>query len=351
MSNGGCVSTSSATTRLHVLSEQALLPIIVVVAIARSGVNSFGALDSHLEVGQAFPDVSGYFQSSWLHFAIWRVTGISTAWQAVIYGVVLATVLLVLIQRFSRLSRVDDEQTLAFAILVLSPVLTVLVVHLGIYDSLMMVGAVLLAGTSSKWWMMIGAILLLGANFELGMVALSSLAVLSYSPEIQIDRRNFVLASAVGVMVSLVALVGWFGNFLGGDSRSSWLQEHLRGSIVNFVVSLPLIVLSFYGVAWLLVGGFLLSSRSYKSIVIHLTALLLLPGIATAATLDGTRVFVCASAPALFALVLRGKRPIRDFLPTWVGTRSLLVLSLLVPAVVVHFGSVKLPFQILYGRL
>jgi len=343
------VNTPLVATRFR--SQSSIGLALVVVAVLRSGFNAFGALDSHVAIGTAFPSVEGYFRSSWLHFSVWHVLGISENWQAVLYGSVITGSIFVVAWLFVALHRGDEDRLPTFVLLVMSPISVILLQHLGIYDSLMILGAIILVGSSSLMWMTAGAILLLGANFELGVVALLSLIVLSFTDDIKLDRGKLAIASAVGLVVSLAALIGWFGNFFGDDSRSSWLQQHLRGSLVNFAVSFPFMILSFYGVAWLLVGGFLYRTSTKKDLVAKVIALVLLPGLAASLTLDGTRVFVSASAPVLFAICLRSNRSISEYLPARFGWRHLLIVSVLIPALMVHFGTVKLPYQILYGRL
>ena len=349
MSKFARVTTPYFATRVRSQSSVGLA--FAVVAILRSGFNAFGALESHVAVGTAFPNVEGYFRSSWLHFSVWRVLGISQNWQAIVYGLVVTGSIFALAWLFVASHRGDEDRLPTFVLLVMSPISVILLQHLGIYDSLMILGAIILVGSSSLMWMTAGATLLLGANFELGVVALLSLIVLSITDDVKLDRHKLYVSGLMGLVVSLVALIGWFGNFLGGDSRSSWLQQHLRGSLVNLAVSFPFMILSFYGVAWLLVGGFIFRTSTKKDLAIKAIALVLLPGLAAALTLDGTRVFVCASAPALFAIGLRSKRSISEYLPARLGWRHLLIVSVLVPALMVHFGSVKLPYQILYGRL
>lgn len=317
----------------------------------RGGVNTVGAIQSGLNVGAKFPDVSGYFKSSWMHFGLWRLLDVASTPRAITYSLCLILLFLFLVWRFLDQNVSTMDRDLLFGFIALSPVLTILFLHLGIYDALFMVGAVLLVGSSNLFVMSMGATVLLGANFELGLLSLLALGVLSFSPETNLQTRHVIAASGVGLCVSLIALVGWYGNFIEGDSRSSWLWQHLRGSIVQFAVSFPLMVLSFYGVAWLLVGGFLLKSSDRRSLLLHLVALFAIPGLAAASTLDGTRVFVCASAPAFLAMAIRRESKLSSFLSSAISTRSLVALALLVPAVMVHFGTVKLPYQILYGRL
>jgi hypothetical protein len=171
------------------------------------------------------------------------------------------------------------------------------------------------------------------------------------SSDLNVDRKRLALSLLMGAVVSVIGLNTWFGTLFGGDSRLSWVKQHARGSMVNLAISFPLMAVSVFGLAWIVVMGFILKSTSKLNGVLHFGALVVVPTIATALTLDGTRVFVCASTPAFLALVLRGRMKPTDLLPDFIDRQRLLLLALLVPAVMVHFGEVRLPYQVLYGRL
>ncbi len=250
---------------------------------------------------------------------------------------------------FLRLLDVDSA-LLAFGLLLLSPIGTVLLGDIGFYDVWVIGGAIILVLGRSSPVRILGALILLGGNFELGCVALLAYTVWTLSLD---DRSRFrqtvietVLAS--GVMYGILTFI--YRNAPDPDSRGEWLLDQARGSIVSAISILPLLVFSFFGLLWLFVYRFVTSRNSIRSRVLAFLGLVGIPALFTVLTLDGTRVFVSIAAPATIAMIAH-PGALKALGPIQMTRKNLLIAAALIPALQVHMGEVINPYAELYGRL
>jgi hypothetical protein len=206
--------------------------------------------------------------------------------------------------------------------------------EIGFYDVLTLLGAGAIAVSRRPWLVAVGAVVLSGSNPPLALVSAISFAILSAGEPFRGLRQKALITLTI-------CLLGWLAVNLwlhaaGTSSESSQLFTNLGYSFRSFLDAAPLDVSSWYGGAWLLVVITIVSPMAWRTRCIVVGALIVVPGLGSVATLDGTRVFVCAAAlPALAALwtyaeaTTAGLRSasavdgLRAEITTWVGLLAL----------------------------
>jgi len=220
--------------------------------------------------------------------------------------IAIVTFALILIGYFSSaylLVRTFDglARTVALILLGLGPTITVLLGNIGRHDLLVVFGAVLVGLRGYKWsGVIIGSALMFLGNPEQTLVALTSLALLSLTPNFS-QYRARVLTLGVSSLGLFLILREW-AEGLGADSRAGWFGYHLQSSLLNFFGSAYLVLFSGYAILWILVVWRVINSRG-RARLLYVLSLIAVPTLATITTMDQTRVFIGVSTATLFALV------------------------------------------------
>lgn len=181
----------------------------------------------------------------------------------------------------------------------------------------------------------------LGAvNAEQALLAV--LAYVAVALGLGLAREARVRAGALGVALGVALVKGYALVWLPErQSRLLILWQNLSKSLVRAADSGSVGIYAWYGLSWLLVAGWFLTARvASRERFLVLLGLVALPGLATFATLDGTRVFVCTSWPAFALFVATTVSPERQ-LQDRVPLRSLSALALLSLAVMPAYVTMK----------
>lgn len=243
-----------------------------------------------------------------------------------------------------RLSSVDAS--VAVLLLACGSIGTVLLGNVGRSDVLVILGAALIGILGQSWrWAAFGALLMLLGNPEQGVVGIIAYLLCCADPRLRERRRPALVALVIAV--SGLGAVTLAARANGGSSRFAYLQEYLGNALYHFGHNWPLSIYAAYGVLWIIICFALLTGYGWSRWLVFAGAVAL-PMLATALTLDQTRVFVGVSAAAAFALVT-------ETVPTLVGALTrlrapvlvlTLALAVMMPSLEIDFhGTVRATYE------
>lgn len=341
-------------TRLErwLLSTPSFVLILTLLAIGvfKSGV-AFEVAAQEVEPTFPLPEPGLTSLSYGLPFLVW-VLGIQGEVETIaLVTVVVALALLALIAFLAGRNLPRLESRVALIVIVLGSVGVVLLGNLGRHDVLTVGGGLILgiAGRSLLWGVFGTVIMLLG-NPEQGVWALLIMFLLSLTPTFRAYRKSALILAPTGLVLYII-LVFW-ARSLGIESRLDWFDYHFQVSLWNFFGNLPLSLYAAFGVAWVLVFWALLRTRGFERAVV-LVALVVLPLVLTAITMDQTRVFVGVSSVALGMLLV-------TFLPEFIASLTRLtpntlawafLVAVALPALEIYYaGAPRTPYMWVYQR-
>jgi hypothetical protein len=319
-------------------------------AILRTGIRRMGDHQGFVEAVIAFPDVAAYWRTSLLPLGIAKMLGISGVAGWLSLHIVVTAIVIIGIGWFAVQRFAGESSLVVFGLFVFGPLGTILFGGLGFYDVWVIAGAALLVLGDSSPLRIVGALLLLGGNFELGCVALLSYALFLAAQGDWRTMRLSIFESvlSIGAMFGLLTWV--YRDAPDPDSRGEWLVDQASGSIVNSITVFPLLLFSFFGITWLVIGRHLIHVGGVRFWILAFVGLVGVPGLMAAITLDGTRVFVTVAAPATIA-VLFSNQTVQFVHNLLNSKKKLLLAAALIPALQIHMGEVINPYAELYGRL
>ena len=247
---------------------------------------------------------------------------------------------------------------IATLLLVSGPIVWTLASNVGPVDSLLILGSVLLVGPRKlSPTVVVGVGFMILANPEQAVVALSSLLVLSFNSDFVYLRARAILALFLCGCAVLLLIV-WSERInvgaAGGQSRLDLLPILAGQSLGRFFIYLPLQFWAGLGMAGLLILWTVASKPGWRNRLCLVGGSILVPGLATALTLDQSRVFICTSAAAVVAIVLRYADALSDRLErmTTHPLAMVALAALVLPAVHIDFaGQVVPPWLNIYEYL
>ncbi|WP_420450890.1 hypothetical protein [Ilumatobacter sp.] len=278
--------------------------LLVVVVVVRSGIGVYDL--TMVEITQRFPmphpsykgvSVIGPALASWLG------VDANSTWVLLHAPIVVAVLSLcvVLVGRGA-----PDRRTAITvrAVVLASGLPVVLLGRIGHYDVWFALGSVLVVLAPTLPAAFVGGAVLGATNISQAGVALVACALCAGATGARFGVR--LATAAVGALAAR-ALVGvWYrSNGVEVDSRVAHLTGQLTRSMEGFARSAPLAVWSWFGAAWVVVIALVLMPRSATHRAAVGVGLIGLPALASVTTLDGTRVFVMVSLPALLVLLAR----------------------------------------------
>lgn len=275
--------------------QQILLVLAWLVAKNAFDIELRNIQEAYLPGAQAFPEAAGYFSGSFGQVVLASGLGITTTTQwvlvhAILMGIALGGAFLVV-------SKADPARR-AFLILVLASATATssLFLSVGKYDVITFLGAVIFALSRSLPGSLLGALIMVSGNPEQTVVAAAALLLLSFASEFRDIRLRASLA-LVGSLAIWALVQLWFSASGMPAGRVQLLPEFLSESIARVVAFPGTALWSWLNAGWLVVLAIILTAAkpSRKWIV---TALIVIPGLATVITADGGRVFGLIVLPA-----------------------------------------------------
>ena len=241
----------------------------------------------------------------------------------------------------------DSAARVAALLLVVGPIGAMMLRHFGRYDMYFFAGAIFLALSWRKPWpiAVVASLVMALGNPGQAVATSVSLLLLSLTLHFRPWSRVAVIGVAVGSLWLIAATA--IGRVYEAESQLDALPLYAAKSVGFFLTSLPLVVFSVYGISWILIAYLFLISRRRDWLYLTV-AFLLFPFGWMALTLDGTRVGVGVSALPIVAAIA-------SVAPQWVGWMkrinwnltfgALILLVLLVPALEVNWGQVRIPWE------
>ena len=243
------------------------------------------------------------------------------------------------VRRFAR-----SETLVAYGFIVLGPVGLVLITEAGSLDGIFLLGAAILTlGNTDRMWLILGAVLLMVySNPGQSVLAAISLLALTAVPIFRHLRQRALIVLTGGLGLSLIEVMAF------SASSQGHLLTDLAGQSLSFsFLTLPLRVLTLYGLLWALVIAFIFA-MSRKTLLPALLGFVAIPICSMLFTLDGTRVGVGVSSLAFFALLTVTIPRLVSFLRECrIPTIAALVAIAVVPMPYVYMNSIEVPWVFL----
>ena len=292
--------------------------------ILRSGIG-IAAPKSLIEFSRNFPDPGTAWQSNAiigpaLAFLLGATSGIS--WEVLHLAATIVALVMTAVLLFAS-SGGGERGRLVTIIAMVSSLPAVLFQTIGWYDVYSVSGWALLALARFRFSAIAGGAILACTNFEQSVVGLIglTLVVLGFNPPDSSEHRSGQLrrigAAAVALLASRFAIYLWFSHYPDSAffGRSGMYDELLGDSVINFLRNGLTGVYSWFGLAWLPVVIGLTQIRKHVSRICFITivtGVILVPGLFTATTFDGTRVFVLTSLGSFLYLLPQCIRFVQD---------------------------------------
>ncbi len=221
---------------------------------------------------------------------------------------------------------------------------TSLLRFIGWYDVFTVTGAVMIALGGNVGWALAGGAVIGATNPEQGLLVIGCGALLTFvsshlpdptDPSLR-DRMVLFPAALIGLVATRAAVLVWFG-VLDADvqSRSDLFGELLRRSVSNATSLGSAGVYAWLAVGWVLVVWLVWTVRIHRrSMLAAISGLVVIPGIVTVVTLDGSRVFASVSSIAILLTVVAFAEESQRSNGAWIKAASaaLLLFGILVPA-------------------
>jgi hypothetical protein len=310
---------------------------LAILTVLRCGWNRYEALDVHLDFAKQFPvPIRSYKATSVVGTALAFLLGIRKKeawWYLHIAGtLLLACVAGMLIARLMK----DSKQRRAAAILLmLSPAPIVLLQLVGHYDLFTLFGGILL-GLAPSWpYALLSGLLVGFSHGEQGVVMAAATAAVGTGLRIDFKTRIAAFVAACGAARLFVWC--WFAAYdWSVRDRAALLDYHLARSVLGFLRASTAALYTWYGPLWIVILAALWAQRHDRRSLLALVAgLIVIPGLATVVTLDGTRVFICCALPGLCWLLrelLTQRTRWSQTLPVYALTGIIVIAAPFLPA-------------------
>ena len=312
--------------------------VLFAVLLVQTGVDfeTQNTTTSYLPASQALPRPIGFYSVSLGNLLLANLLRVHTVtgWMA-LHLVLTAAVLLATLTAVDRRAR---GGALAL-VLAASPATTLLLLHIGRYDPITYLGAVLLVLAGSDRAAIVGAVIMALGNPEQAVLAALALLALTHAPQFR-QWRHRARTATIAVVVAYVLGEAWMLGYGVTANRLTLLPLFLMRSLAAFAIAPKVSVWSWQALLWVIdliaIVATPRSSRRWTTI-----ALVGLPAIAAFLTLDGARVFALVSLPVslVVGLWLIGELEHRPRLLVPI-TGAAVIAVLLVPATVDGWGAI-----------
>ena len=283
------------------IPRTAFVAVVFALAFVRNGFDLFD-LDWAV-TGSAIerlPEAVNYISWSWGNLLIAKLLGVQdqNTWYALHVALTVVALFLPLIAA-RRLHRPEFHTFAVYWFLL--PVVGSLLMWIGMYDVISVIGAVTIALSRSWWQAALGAVIMSAGNPEQAIIAAGAFLVVAHHTNLRAHRSP----AWVAFVVSLIAFAG--SRFLiAGDStddRSDLLRSPLE-SFELLVLNWPSSIWGWNGIVWLFVIAVFVVS-SWKDRGLLALGLLLIPAAAVFVTYDWDRVYWLVTTASLVALGCR----------------------------------------------
>ena len=277
--------------------------LVLLVLLAKNGfdIELRNVQEAYLPASIEFPEPRGYFSASFGQVGITSVLGISTTTNWVVLHLV-ATIATLTIACWMAIRTTRAERSLSLLIVAAATASSTLLIGIGKYDVLTVLGAFILILSKRTPGAAFGALIMASGNPEQAMLGALGLLILSMTRNFKDFRTRATLALLISV-TSWLLVQWWFLTNNMDSGRLSLVRAFLAESLGRFTSSPELAILSWYGAGWIIVlASLALIGRGSRWPL--LVSLILIPGVASLITADGARVFAPIALPSFLAVGL-----------------------------------------------
>ena len=271
---------------------------LLALALVRSGFNLF-SFDWTVatESINRFPEATSYGSWSWGNVVLAKILGIDN--QASWYALHIVLTLICLVLPLAFAGRMPRQSFYPFAIYwLLLPVVGSLLMWVGMYDVVTVIGATIVAFSRNWWQAAIGAVIWSSGNPEQAVVGSAILLALTFTESLRLQRRTAsvaFIATLIGFGLSRILITGEIA-----QTRSDLLRPFSDG-LRELIFNWPASVWGWNGIIWfVLLAMFLVSGRKDRFILVG--ALVVVPAVSVLITYDWDRVYWLVTVAALISL-------------------------------------------------
>ena len=318
---------------------------LLIVGVVRTGPLPIGPewVGWLRNAGDSLPQPSEYLSSSVGPAAVMKVLGSpgSVTWWvlgAILWACVFAVPILIL-------ARKGVKGRLIAIGIAASPAFAVTVTMLGHYDLWIIAGSATVVLAKRWWWAAVGAVIAVSGNPE--QAAPSAVAILLVA--LAWGNRRLALRGLayLGLAVAAIVLVALWASAAGAPSRSGAFLQLIPLSVESFLGVWPLAIYAWLGPLWIVVLLAIAALPRWSSRLLAIAGVVLIPGLMSMTTLDGTRVFVAVGAGALVSMVALAMRgPWKEWEPAESSLAIAGAVMVLTPSVIIDTaGGIRLPYS------
>ena len=283
------------------IPRTAFVAVVFALAFVRNGFDLFD-LDWAV-TGSAIerlPEAVNYISWSWGNLLIAKLLGVQdqNTWYALHVALTVVALFLPLIAA-RRLHRPEFHTFAVYWFLL--PVVGSLLMWIGMYDVISVIGAVMIALSRRLWQAAVGAVIMSAGNPEQAIVAASAFLLVAHHTELKDHRRSAwaaFIVSLFGFLGSRLLIVGDLT-----DDRSDLLRSPSE-SLELLIMNWPSSIWGWNGVLWFFVIAVFVTS-TWRDRVLLALGLLLIPAAAVFVTYDWDRVYWLVTTASLVALGYR----------------------------------------------
>lgn len=261
--------------------------VLSVVALFRNGFNFYG-FDWVVtaEAIRSLPEAVNYTSWSWGNLLIAKALGIDslTNW----YGLHLALTVFAVLLPILLVRKLEGTEFYLFVVLwFLIPVIGSLLMWIGMYDVVFVIGATIVALSKRLWQAALGSIIMSSGNPEQAALAASIFVIVTHHSSL----KKHVRQAWVSLFVSGVALALSRVLISGNEAkdRAEILRDPIEG-IELLAYQWPNSVWGWNGVLWFLILALIVASGA-KDRLLLIVGLIVIPVLAVMFTYDWNRVY------------------------------------------------------------
>lgn len=329
------------------IPRPALAALLAIAALVRTGIYFTPPTQTPADMAAAFPTVPPTSEALSLGWRglIWllQIRELDTYYAA--STVLAALVLVASAYVFLQLTSRRALGIVLASVIILGPFGATVLTTVGRSDILVLAGGICLGLSRGKIPLAIaGAMLMVAGNPEQALVAATAYCITCAG----LRQRSWLRASLLTLPITGVgfATLYLFARSAGAESRLEYLPRYAKESLLTFAQNLPLQLYAGYGLACIAFLIVLLGLSGRFAALVAFGAVVI-PLLATAFTLDQTRVLVGVSTAAVVAVSWVTLETIDQgqSLPQWMPGAAL-GAGILLPGVVIAYpGTVVVPFE------
>jgi hypothetical protein len=324
-------------------TRMAYILLFTILIFTKVGSGNFfkpGAID--LQAVKAFPNPIYFGSESFGLFALHKLFGIQNAaeWQR-LHLVICIIFSLFCLWKLSSIS--PGRAYLLGAIILASPLPLTIFMHIGDGTVLVLIGWTLTIFSEKRWMRLLGFSLTISAHPEHALIGMLCVYLLSTTQYKKILPREIWQNLGVAI-VSLILVQAWvLDAHIPG--RAYLLVQYALVGPTFFLRSFPYSLISWLGIFWPIFLYLVLRERNQFVRLKLLLTCLLIPGIFTILTADGTRVFVSLAFPCICILINSSLKEISIATISKEGIKIAIAAAILFPPLYILNGSLIMPWS------